>query len=474
MTAISKLRFWQEQALNHYLSLNPKTYLAEVTPAGGKTRFALALGKTLLDRREIRQIVIVVHTDHLRYQWIQESRKLGWNLTTYSEYLKKVEHRRSSFTLPIGELTGFVLTYQQLESLAGSHQFQAIVGGKNWWMCILDEIHHASEHKSWGTSLRSAFLNVHRRLLLSGTPFRHDDGKIPFVKYKHKVGQPDFYYGYDEALKDGIVAPIFFPTFGGSAHWKFGDNEFKTDFGSQLSQINAARQLNTALNSRDWVKSILAAAHDRLSEIRQYQPNAGGLIVTRDQAHARFVARILSQITGEKPITVMSDIDESQELISQFQSSNAPWLVSVKMVSEGVDIPRLRVGVYATNTRTELFFRQVVGRLIRLAANVEDQSVYLYLPRHPQLVKYAQEIAEQRQHTLRVVEQRKPVQSADDHQFLLPVSALAAIESTLMPGGEFTSEELANAQRVREASGMWGIAIEAVAKILRAQASLVV
>ncbi len=35
------------------------------------------------------------------------------------------------------------------------------------------------------------------------------------------------------------------------------------------------------------------------------------------------------------------------------------------MVSEGVDIPRLRVGVYATAAKTPLIFRQIVGRFVR-------------------------------------------------------------------------------------------------------------
>lgn len=467
-----ELRRWQQQAITHYLETQPKSYLAEITPAGGKTRFAIELGQLLLDRDEIRQVIVVVHTDHLRFQWIEEASKFGWSLTTYQDYCRHIEHRRSSFVLPYRHLTGFVITYQQLESLANSQQFHRIVDGKRWWMCILDEVHHASEHKSWGTLLRSAFEKVHRRLLLSGTPFRHDDGKIPFVRYKNKIGQPDFYYGYDDALRDNIVAPIFFPTFGGSAHWKFGDQEFQGRFEDRLSQVDASRQLNTALNSRDWLASVLQDAHDRLTHIRIHQPDAGALVVARDQSHARFIAELLSHILGHDPVTVMSDIDESRDLIAQFQSSHQPWLVSVKMVSEGVDIPRLRVGVYATNTRTELFFRQVVGRLIRIIEGMEDQSVYLYLPRHPQLCQYAQDIAQQRQHVLKTTQQREAVQMMGEHQSLLPISAMAAIDSTLLPGGEFTPEELIIAQQVREASGMWGISIEVVAKILRAQTAI--
>ena len=71
------------------------------------------------------------------------------------------------------------------------------------------------------------------------------------------------------------------------------------------------------------------------------------------------------------------------------------------MVSEGVDIPRLRVGVYATTTTTDLFFRQAVGRFVRWEAGVRDQRAWLYIPDDLRLRVRAAEIAEARRHSLR-------------------------------------------------------------------------
>jgi superfamily II DNA or RNA helicase len=71
------------------------------------------------------------------------------------------------------------------------------------------------------------------------------------------------------------------------------------------------------------------------------------------------------------------------------------------MVSEGVDIPRLRVGVYASTVVTELFFRQAVGRFVRWTRGLASQKAYVYLPDDPRLRQHAFQIAEARRHVLR-------------------------------------------------------------------------
>jgi superfamily II DNA or RNA helicase len=55
-------------------------------------------------------------------------------------------------------------------------------------------------------------------------------------------------------------------------------------------------------------------------------------------------------------------------------------MVAVNMVSEGVDIPRLRVGVYATAAKTPLIFRQIVGRFVRTISGREPEPSWLYIP----------------------------------------------------------------------------------------------
>jgi hypothetical protein len=88
------------------------------------------------------------------------------------------------------------------------------------------------------------------------------------------------------------------------------------------------------------------------------------------------------------------------------------------MVSEGVDIPRLRVGVYATTTTTELFFRQAVGRFVRWTRGVRGQKAYLFIPDDVRLRTFATQIVDARRHSL-----RKPERNGDD-----PLAGDAALD----------------------------------------------
>ena len=238
-------------------------------------------------------------------------------------------------------------------------------------------------------------------LLLSGTLFRHDEGTIPFVTYdKSGTLAPDFEYSYTSGLKDRIVGPIYFPTFRGKAEWQFGEQKDAIAFGEAASDRRLARQLNTAIVSETWLSTVIRAADTHLDKIRKQDATAGGLIVAKSQAHARAVAPIVEQVSGLCPEIALSDIAKSNKVISDFACGQQKWIVAVKMISEGVDIPRLRVGVYASNILTELFFRQVVGRLVRTYRPFTSQDAYLYIPQHPVLLAYAESIAEERYHTL--------------------------------------------------------------------------
>jgi hypothetical protein len=146
---------------------------------------------------------------------------------------------------------------------------------------------------------------------------------------------------------------------------------------------------------------VLRDADAKLSQVREEShPDAGGLVVAADQEHARAIAARLARVAAEEPEVVMSDEPEASARIAAFRASRRRWLVSVLMVSEGVDIPRLRVGVYATAVRTELFFRQVVGRLIRRTPEPASQMSYLLLPADTGLKQLAVKIEEERRHAL--------------------------------------------------------------------------
>src|SRR6202012_5852187 len=138
----------------------------------------------------------------------------------------------------------------------------------------------------------------------------------------------------------------------------------------------------------------------RLSEVRaEGHPDAGGLVIASDQDHARAIAARLGAVSGQQPELVMSDEPGASPRIAEFAASDQRWLVSVLVVSEGVDTPRLRVGVYATAARTELFFRQVVGRFIRTTpGGPRRQMSYLLMAADPRLKALVHEIELERRH----------------------------------------------------------------------------
>jgi superfamily II DNA or RNA helicase len=144
---------------------------------------------------------------------------------------------------------------------------------------------------------------------------------------------------------------------------------------------------------------VLGDAHRQLMEIRQKHPDAGGLVIAIDQDHAQGIARLIERRFGVSATVAVSDDPMASSRIARFAASSDPWIVAVRMVSEGVDIPRLRLGVYATTTTTELFFRQAVGRLVRWTPGLRSQKAYLFIPDDPRLRRWASGIAEQRRHS---------------------------------------------------------------------------
>ncbi|HMS36960.1 MAG TPA: ATP-dependent helicase, partial [Arachnia sp.] len=155
----------------------------------------------------------------------------------------------------------------------------------------------------------------------------------------------------------------------------------------------------TALSpTGEWVSAVLRAADQRLTEVRRHVPDAGGLIIATNQTTARAYAKLLTEITGAKPTVVLSDDGKSSSRIDEFSASEERWMVAVRMVSEGVDVPRLAVGVYATATSTPLFFAQAVGRFVRSRRRGEVATVFL--PTVPVLLGHAATIEKQRDHVL--------------------------------------------------------------------------
>jgi superfamily II DNA or RNA helicase len=385
-----RLRPWQKRALEEFHTTPPPDFLAVATPGAGKTTFALAAAIQDLAGNPRRRVVVVAPTQHLKHQWAGAAASLDLHL--------EPEWTARDGELP-ADMHGVVVTYQQVASSAPT--LRALARGA---FVVLDEIHHAGEDRAWGDGLRLAFEHAARRLSLSGTPFRSDTTPIPFVRYAAEEAYPHFSYAYGEALAEGgVVRPVFFPRVDGEMEWVAPDGVHHAHtFGDRLDRVRAGQRLRTALSlDGDWLPAVLERAHGQLRDLRREQPDTGGLVVTMDQEHARGVAAIMRARLGVEPEVATSEDPDASARIARYAASQDEWLVAVRMVSEGVDIPRLRVGVFATNTTTELFFRQAVGRLVRWQGGRRRQRAHLYIPDDDRLRTFAAQIAETRRHVLR-------------------------------------------------------------------------
>jgi superfamily II DNA or RNA helicase len=389
MSRSVRLRPWQHAALQRFIDSPKPDFLAVATPGAGKTTFALTALRTVLATHPAR-VVIVAPTAHLKVQWASAAAALGLHVDP--------AWSPTEGAMP-ADMHGIVTTYQQVAMSP-----EAVRDVARGAIVVLDEVHHAGEEQAWGESLRTAFGGAARRLSLSGTPFRSDTRAIPFIRYDLDEAVPDFEYGYDDALRDGrVVRPIYFPRLGGAMEWSASDGSIQSaTFDDPLTSNLANQRLRTALSLEgDWLTAVLADAVARLAEVRTVHADAGGLVIATDQEHARGIATVLRERFATTAVVVTSDDPGSSARIAAFAGSDTEWLVAVRMVSEGVDIPRLRVGVFATTTTTDLFFRQAVGRFVRWMPRIRDQRSWLFIPDDPRLRARAAEIAEQRRHSLR-------------------------------------------------------------------------
>ena len=210
----------------------------------------------------------------------------------------------------------------------------------------------------------------------------------------------DYTYGYGPALRDHVVRPVIFMAYSGQMRWQTSTGDvMEAQLGEAATKDITAQAWRTALNPEgEWIPSVLRAADRRLTEVRRNVPDAGALVIATDHEDARAYAAQLRAITGEEVTIVLSDDKGASERIEDFAAGTQRWMVAVRMVSEGVDVPRLCVGVYATSTSTPLFFAQAVGRFVRSRRRGETASVFL--PSVPQLMLLANEMEAERDHAL--------------------------------------------------------------------------
>jgi len=432
------------------------------TPGAGKTTYALTVAAELLERREVARVTIVTPTEHLKHQWAQSAARFGI----------AIDSRYTNAQGPAGaDFVGVAVTYAQVAAHPALHRQRT---ENRRTLVIFDEIHHAGDALSWGDAVKEAFDPARRRLALTGTPFRSDANPIPFVTYVDEPGggkrsSSDYVYGYAAALEDTVVRPVIFLAYSGEMRWRTrAGDEVTATLGTPMTKDQTAQALRTALDpAGEWVSRVLEAADKRLTEVRRGMPDAGALVIANDHADARAYAALLRELTGKRPVVVLSDDKAASKKITAFAGSDDRWMVAVRMVSEGVDIPRLAVGVFATSVSTPLFFAQAIGRFVRARRRGETASVFL--PSVPVLLGFAAELEAERDHVLRAasaspeeeelaeaLRRRDNPDHLDEPKFEA-LNASAHFDRVLYDGGEFGTATAAGSPEEEDFLGLPGL-----------------
>jgi superfamily II DNA or RNA helicase len=440
---VTELRTWQREAMDDFVAKGARDFLVSATPGAGKTMFASTLAKRVLDEGAAERVIVVVPTDSLRQQWADAAAAFGLSLMPVNspeDYEKPGYH-------------GCVATYAQLARGAGAALVRRTTRIPTF--AVLDEIHHAGENRAWGDGLTEALERAVYRLALTGTPWRKNAAEpIPFVRYDSagKVAV-DYAYEYGAALADGVCRGVVFDAYDGSARWVDCGKISEATLGADLADDDVSAVLDAIYTpGNEWAPSILREADAALTEVRLDVPDAAGLVIANTQAHAQAYSRLLAKVSGSQPTVVVSDDPEAKASIDRFRKGTTRWIVAVKMVSEGIDIPRLAVGVYASKARTPLFFRQVVGRFVRTRPG-EELTARLFIPAVPALMTHAREIEEELRHQVDLEAARDEKAQAEsrgeqrEFDLRVPLSASEAVfDRSIFGGGEVTNDERLSAE----------------------------
>jgi superfamily II DNA or RNA helicase len=375
----STLRSWQDEALGRLANWEAGSFLISATPGSGKTRPALLFARREFMARKLAGVVVVAPTAPLTRQWARAAHDVGLSLLPDAES-----------PVPPSGFHGVVVTYARV-----ARDPAAWARIRPETLVIADEAHHLGEELTWGQGFNQAFRDARRWLLLSGTPFRSDKTSIPGVQYSEAgVAIPDVSYSYADAVSDGVCRPMVFVPYDGEFSWRTDGVERSATFADDLPKQQHGHRYRTALAPElaDGLPRILREAHERLLAVREQHTGAGALAVTTDSEHAHAVAAVIERMIGQRPVVVLHTDPDAHRRLRAFRDSQEPWIVAVNMVSEGVDIPRLRVGVYATPAKTPMIFRQIVGRFVRVTPGMAVEASWLFMPADPTLRDHAARI----------------------------------------------------------------------------------
>ncbi|WP_144211784.1 DEAD/DEAH box helicase [Shewanella donghaensis] len=378
-----QLRQWQSECVNHALKhfhTNQRHFLCLATPGAGKTVMAAEVAARLFEQGLIDFVLCFSPSVNI-LQSIQQ---------TFSHRLE------CRFDGVIGSV-GCSYTYQGM--LSFKEDFWQLLK-RNRVLVIFDEIHHCSgstleDANAWGEEI---LFNIQDQaqytLALTGTPWRSDQAPIVLSRYLDPDNQIqcDYVYGLKEAVRDGVCRnPKIVLIDNEELSVTNQDNEIQTFSSLEALFKGSSISYQSVIKNNLAIHHVLSLAIDKLENIRQLNPSAAGLVVASSIAHASHILEMLKK-TFEQTATIVTYQEVApSDTINKFKHDNTQWIVSVGMISEGTDIPRLQVCCHLSRVKTELYFRQILGRILRTTRAL-DQQAWLFTFAEPKLAEFAHRI----------------------------------------------------------------------------------
>ena len=406
------LRPWQAEALQKALKWlvedrSDRHFLINAAPGAGKTIAACTIAKNLFDLGEIDRVIVIAPRVEVVKQWgIDFHRETG-------RYMAKVTGPSDQFELDV------CATWAAVQSLQDA--FQAVCR-ENRVLVICDEHHHAAVEAAWGEGAISAFADARFVIVLTGTPIRSDSKKSAWLAYddEGQIVHPEegtYTLSYGEAVEFGYCRPATFHRHEGHFTVDLEDGEKVHVSGEQPAELSPTLKripgLQRTLNFftlactpqfepdnktprvDGYQGTMVEWASEKLDDLRYRMPNAGGLVIAPSIEMANYMVKLIEKMEGETPAIVHTQVPNVESKIDAFRYTDKRWLVSVAMISEGVDIPRLRVLIYLPHALTELALRQALGRVVRTAGPDDDTRAYIVMPSFDVLEAFARRVEEE-------------------------------------------------------------------------------
>jgi superfamily II DNA or RNA helicase len=444
-----KPRGWQLEALDAYNLWTEKHFLLDATPGAGKTLFSAFVAKHLFERGQIDFALIVVPTTAIKGDkdagFLGDWNKVGVQIT---RVLKDGRDRPK-------EYRGAVVTYSQLPNLVGTIEVWARNGLR--LLLIPDEIHHASEDNSWGSAIERCGNAAVRILSMTGTAFRGDERKISFIKYgadDKAIAQRR--YLYRDAVRDHVCRKVDFPTDDSITQFMLDQENHTVRISEAKNPDDLRGATNTVFRTdKEFLPGVLEKAEDCLTQYRSWDRDAGGIIICRsgkdenDNRHLLHVAKLVAQTLGEAPEIIAYDDPDANAKIERFRISEQRWICAVRKIAEGVDIKRLRTMVMATRPSTELLFRQLVGRVVRVDDEKRPGDATVFIAKFPQLVEWAQKIAEEAEAGLKEKNERDSRQAGQKRNFASLAASHENSGAISDFGDQYNADEVNAAEKLR-------------------------